>query len=389
MVLMVSPTALLADPAAPSKTREEAAAKAKAARVAFDKAQANAPKLMIAVEPAKKVEATLQYSYDAPDLTAVDWVVYAPKPPSHPSQKLLQLDMRPMPKEVSDLAWADRHVLAARVAGGKSDSMHHLDVTVGYRLQLFKRDLMPAEGNKPAAKVTLSRAERDESLNPTETLDFDTAAFGQWLDKEKLRPNPDETEVDFARRAFLQLKGEFEYLYTGSMDRHSSKVCRAGKSDCGGLNGMLVSVLRASGIPARLLVGRWAESSKDGDSLGNLPYYQTHVKGEFFLTNVGWVPIDLSSALGDKSKEGLRFFGHDGGNFVAMHLDPDLQLDTIHFGHQTIQWLQGPTFWVTGGGKMESSKTTDKWVVKELETTAAAGKEAAAKKTGGLRSAAN
>jgi hypothetical protein len=46
-----------------------------------------------------------------------------------------------------------------------------------------------------------------------------------------------------------------------------------------------VSALRANGIPARTLVGRWARSAEGTGQLDGQAWYQTHVKTEFFVSH--------------------------------------------------------------------------------------------------------
>jgi transglutaminase-like putative cysteine protease len=152
------------------------------------------------------------------------------------------------------------------------------------------------------------------------------------------------------------------------MDRLASSVCKSSGSDCGGLSALFCAVMRASGVPARALVGRWARSDDPAETLGGEPYHQWHVKGEFFAKGIGWVPVDLASGvLHDKSAEGLRFFGDDAGDFLTFHLDTDLDVDTIHFGRKTVQNLQTPAYWVTGKGSADKPIVTEEWQVKEVE----------------------
>jgi hypothetical protein len=113
------------------------------------------------------------------------------------------------------------------------------------------------------------------------------------------------------------------------------------------------------------MVGRWAQSAKK-EKLGDVDYYQWHVKAEFFADGVGWVPADLSSAvLHDKKPDGLTFFGNDPGDFLVQHLDESLEVDSIHFGRQPILYLQIPVYWVTGQGTLDNTKRTEGWVVKK------------------------
>ena len=98
-------------------------------------------------------------------------------------------------------------------------------------------------------------------------------------------------------------------------------------------------------------------SAEPGKTLANLPYYQIHVKAEFFARGVGWVLVDLSSAvLHDKSPQGLRFFGNDPGDFIAFHVDSNLVVDSQLFGAKSVANLQTPSLWVAERARSRTSR---------------------------------
>ncbi len=113
-----------------------------------------------------------------------------------------------------------------------------------------------------------------------------------------------------------------------------------------------------------MIVGRWAQS---GGKVKGEAYDQEHAKAEFYAQEVGWVPVDISSGvLHDRNPRGLTFFGNDPGDFLVMHVDPDIVCDTLHFGRQTIAWLQRPAYWVTGEGNLRAGTNRESWVVKKV-----------------------
>ena len=182
-----------------------------------------------------------------------------------------------------------------------------------------------------------------------------------------MRRAREESDLAFARRVFLDLRAACRYEYTARMDRRASAVCKAGKSDCGGLSALLVATLRANGVPSRVLFGRWASSAVAAATLGGLPYYQTHIKAEFFAAGIGWVPVDLASGiLHDRSRRGLAYFGNDPGDFLTFHIDPSLDLDTHIFGRQTVTCLQVPAYWASGPGSFEGQSIKEEWEVKKV-----------------------
>jgi transglutaminase-like putative cysteine protease len=126
-------------------------------------------------------------------------------------------------------------------------------------------------------------------------------------------------------------------------------------------------VMRAHAVPARVLAGRWAKSSTPGAIVGDVQYYQQHVKAEFYAERIGWVPVDLSSAVErDRSPAGLQYFGRDQGNFLTIHIDPLVQVDTLHFGRQTFTWLQGVHYYASGKGTLRHKVIEEQWRVNWL-----------------------
>jgi len=118
-------------------------------------------------------------------------------------------------------------------------------------------------------------------------------------------------------------------------------------SDCYGLSIAYVSALRAGGVPARVIVGRWARPSVPGKP-------QHHCKAEFHLDGVGWVPVDPTVGVESGGEKG---FGSDAGDFFIMHVDTDLAVITPG-GRLTIAGLQGISFNITASSSTSAPKLT-------------------------------
>jgi hypothetical protein len=150
------------------------------------------------------------------------------------------------------------------------------------------------------------------------------------------------------------------------MDRRASQVCRAGQADCGGLTCLFASVLRANGVPARMLVGRWAESEKAGDKLNGFDYHQTHVKAEFFAQGIGWVPVDLAGGLSDGADREFAHFGDDPGDFLAFQVDEDFVVNPLGAGREIIWGMQNVAYWYFGKGDGKDEVYKENWTVQRL-----------------------
>jgi transglutaminase-like putative cysteine protease len=326
--------------------------------------------LALETRAARAVEGTLSQKITIPNATVDEWVLVAAELTDLPGQDHVQGTMDPPAQPAHDRRDADRPLLLARVPVKETEpdnERHNIRVRLTYRAQLMSRDLKPKDrGAKEVEVIPPGQIERAEALSASDCIDFMTPDFQAFLDREKLRPNLDENEIDFAARVFRWVRDCCKYEYTAAMDRSATHVCSRRASDCGGLAALFVATLRANGIPARRLVGRWASSAKPGEKVGDVEYYQQHVKAEFFAAGIGWVPADPSSAvLWDKSAQGLRFFGHDPGDFIVFHRDGDFLIDTIYFGKQSVQYLQGTAFWVKGTGTVDGYSIETQWDVKD------------------------
>ncbi|HEY1375320.1 MAG TPA: transglutaminase family protein [Gemmataceae bacterium] len=324
---------------------------------------------MLDVADAKRVEAVLTADVRCPNMRAAEWVVFAGQAPELTGQTKPTSRLEPGDAEVvKDLSPLARAVLRARVPAGTDALKTGIPIRVSYEVTLRSRHLRPLRSDeKPLAVPDLSAADRTAYLADRGDADMSAAPCRAWLKDANLMRAAGESDVDLARRVFCAIKAKFAYEYRPEMDRHASAVCRSTGSDCGGLSILVVAALRANGVPARTLYGRWALSADPADKVGGVAYFQEHVKAEFFARGVGWVPVDMASGvLHDKDPEGLRYFGQDDGDFIAFHADPELELDTVHFGRQTLTQLQSPVFRVTGGGSLEPETVEQAWRVRDL-----------------------
>jgi transglutaminase-like putative cysteine protease len=326
-------------------------------------AEANRP-YVITRSPAKSVKATFRMSVKSPTLTAKEWVVFASNPPRTDGQSATAANLLPDGTKISERGSSQRTLLQSRIGATSAGTEKSITVAQVISADLYPRPLEEASGEKPEVPY-LDRIERDHYTSPTSLMDLHSPVFQQWLTTKKLFRTNEESQIDFARRAYLLITGSFRYSYSPEMDRIASHLCHAGTSDCGGVSILFSTVLRANGIPARLLAGRWAKSSEKGEILGSVEYYQQHVKSEFYAEGVGWVPVDVSRGIGLAPEESLRYFGNDRGDFITLHFDHDVELDTLYFGKKTVTWLQGIKYWVTGSGDLSQAQQEYSWEVQE------------------------
>ena len=288
---------------------------------------------------ARRIDATLTEAVYAPDLSAQGGLIITAVPPeldrqknvsvrftidSHLGQLLYQRDSSPFARPLVFLP------LAARA----DRPLHTVCFKVDYRANLCSRRLV---WGPPAYPVQpLSSGQRACYLQSSEMVDWTSEPFQAWLSSSSLRRLPEEHDILFAYRVLEAIVARGRYAVSPEMQRKPSMVCRTSVSDCGGLSLLFVAILRANGIPARTLWGRWAIPGTRGSN----PYF--HVKAEFYAKGVGWVPVDPSMAV--MSRCAPAHFGQDAGDFLVLHEGTDIHITSDRFGMQRIKWLPAPLY---------------------------------------------
>jgi len=312
-------------------------------------------------KPGRRVTAVLEGTVETPDVMVTDWVFVVPVAPDHGWQKISAQSMTLLDapsKEITvseageDLAGRALQRLRYSVRKGTRSEVRYewsLD------LSLMDVRLVPGEAQEPPAP--LGRKERKRWTAPIGRYDFKQKAYRKFAKEHGLTRKKGERDLDFAWRALDLIGQQFEYAYPPRLpERHACDVIEEGASDCGGLSVLFASIMRANKIPARVPVGRWGIADRDAER-------QFHVRGESYADGVGWVPIDGSGAVSWKG--GVKAaFGKNAANFVVMHLDPDLTIDTGLFGDQSVTWMQSPAYWVRGSGSLDSRRHSSVWKVR-------------------------
>jgi len=328
---------------------------------------AGEPEYHLQVTPARRVEAWLTCRIDAPALSAREWIIFAAKPPKLPGQTEIRAELLPSGRSSLELSSQRRPILWARLPVRSSNRQSGLTIRAKYRATLLARRLIAGEPTPAASRAPpLTPREQRNATSQTPLIDTDSPALVRWLDEHQLRRREDEGAISFARRTYLFVKQNFSYVYEPEMDRSASHVCAAGKSDCAGLSALFAAVLRAGRVPARLLVGRMVKSDPHWRVPQEVRRSGKHVRAEFFVAEVGWVPVDIATAVGDRLPGSLAHFGNDPGDMLVLHVNDKLILNTVHFGRKPVESLQGVSYWVLSKGTPEDVKLHEGWQVRNL-----------------------
>lgn len=314
---------------------------------------------------ARRVRADYRLVVDTSSLKADEWVAFAAYPPNTDGQ-FVRSELLPGADKVWEGQGGTRSLWRSRIRATNSDLERRFAARMRLEADLYSRELVDSEDALNVVEP-LPESLFDQYTAPTALIDFLSKDLAKWSDTVGLDRQDHESQVDFARRVYRTIQRGFTYSYTRKMDRRASTVSRLKTSDCGGLSILFLSILRSNDIPARLLVGRWAKSAEPGDKLEGLDYEQQHVKSEFFAAGVGWIPVDMSLGVGDGKSTDPNFFGKDPGDFITLHFDHDIAVDTIHFGTESLTWLQGINYWVAGTGDLSKVRIEKSWTVADLK----------------------
>ncbi len=312
----------------------------------------------IALGDARNFDVRLQADIDAPRLEAKRWQFIVAGPVTVPGQMVTSYELVPKGRTAQDRSPWKRPLLIGELDAGKRQQQKATG-TWTMRVALRSRTLGEGVGTDPVAP--LPAGDRAAALGATSIIDWSGEKFQRALDDHGLRPRDGEHVLAFARRVLHAVRS-LKYGYSAELDRCASGVLTTGVSDCGGLGAAVVATLRAAGIPARLLVGRWAKSADPNEKLEGLPYRQWHVKLEFHLDGIGWIPCDAAVGMRDPS----AWFGVQNADFITMHIDPVVKIDTL-FGERELTWAQGIAFWVKGGGDFEQMVVDEQWLVTPVQ----------------------
>lgn len=314
--------------------------------------------------PVRRVRGRIEGRIEAPHLAGKRWWLFAPVPPETDGQDVRAWDFaldvekaeraRVVAEDVADQSPLARPLRRLSWRPRKAASAVRYRYEVEAVLNAIR--LVPGEPKHPVE--ALSKAERRRYLRADDRYDFESETFRAWRDEHGLARAKGERDLDYAWRVLAHIHGAYGYRFPTGHRRTASIVCRVDASDCGGLSLLFASLLRAHGVPARLLVGRWALPDKGDDP-------QFHVRAEFWAEGVGWVPIDGSGAVTWKGAPASAF-GIHRAKFLTLHLEPGLEVDTVRFGVQPITWMQSPVFWVQGSGRLEPYRHERTWTVEEL-----------------------
>ena len=151
---------------------------------------------------------------------------------------------------------------------------------------------------------------------------------GTIADLAKEHTAGDTTQIQKARHIYEYVVSTMRYDKTGEGWGRGDAIwaCTSKRGNCTDFHSLFIGMMRSSGIPARFEMGF---SLPEGKTEGDIAGY--HCWAEFYLSGVGWVPVDASEAWKNPAKHDYFFGAHDV-NRVFFTYGRDIRLSSEQKG---------------------------------------------------------
>jgi transglutaminase-like putative cysteine protease len=143
-----------------------------------------------------------------------------------------------------------------------------------------------------------------------------------------------------ARKFYDYVIATAHYRLLGKGLLGAKSLLRNGEGECGDYSSLFIALSRAKGIPSRPVVGYWAVSGIN----------QTHVWAEFYIEEIGWIPVDptFGQTLPGIPGKPDYYFGNMDNQRVILNKGFNLQLDPVGPDNYSAPFLQVPIWWYWG-----------------------------------------
>jgi hypothetical protein len=236
-------------------------------------------------------------------------IVYYPVPPDDPSQTIESVDLQAETNKgrLEGVKATDASPLRKPLLKLELQAEAPFTVVAHVVVQFYHTTL---ETGAPAGKVkSLDRVQQKEFLDDGLPNDSARQWFTQWMKQHQLiRNGEDEAEYSFRVLKFVQK--HFRYVIPDNIPEYKAMVAKypeigdwyytikTSTGECWRLSNLYDCVMRMNGIPARLVSGNWLAGDKGH-----------HVRSLIYLREVGWVPVEATSAMTSPNDPPMNFFG--------------------------------------------------------------------------------
>jgi transglutaminase-like putative cysteine protease len=190
-------------------------------------------------------------------------------------------------------------------------------VSIFLQVRFYDTFLAPGPPEEPVPDLPTS--ERSYYLDEHWRNDEEHRWFRNLMQEENMARSPNESDLDYGVRALQFVSRTFRYEIPDGNPRWKQITAEKGSfgdwlytwetrsGECLRISQFYADMLREAGIPVRQVSGNWVE----GD-------HGHHLRDLIWLTGIGWVPVEPTSAVTDSRAHGsLKYFSYWGGAYLA------------------------------------------------------------------------
>lgn len=218
-------------------------------------------------------------------------------------------------KEVRQAEYGNQNLYAEALKADKGEYKFSVEYDVVRREHVVLANGNPVSNAPPAKvpQVELARFLEADRLVPVTGVPAQLAA-----QETKGATTPLQRAKDIYEYVFRTMK----YDKTGSGWGHGDTLwaCDSKHGNCTDFHSVFISMARSEKIPARFEIGFPLPADKHS---AEIPGY--HCWAEFYIDNIGWIPVDISEAWKHPEKHDYFFGAHDV-NRVQFSQGRDLKL---------------------------------------------------------------
>jgi transglutaminase-like putative cysteine protease len=224
-------------------------------------------------------------------------------------------------RSTEDPEYGNALLLAEDAKSARSDYKFAVDYDVVRRehVTLVNGKLAPGARSESVPQLTLARYLQADRLVPTTGLPAQLAAE---------QTKSATTQLEKARAIYDYVFTTMRYDKSGTGWGHGDTLwaCDSKRGNCTDFHSVFMSMARSQKIPARFEIGFPLPADKH---TAEVPGY--HCWAEFYVDQMGWIPIDISEAWKHQEKRDYFFGAHDV-NRVQFTLGRDLKLSPAQAG---------------------------------------------------------
>ncbi len=144
----------------------------------------------------------------------------------------------------------------------------------------------------------------------------------------------EKNKIKQAKKIYDYIINNLQYKLQGGHLKGAKFAYENKEGECGDYSALFVAMARSIGIPSRPVVGFWADPS----------YGKTHVWAEFYVQDIGWIPVDPTIGQQSNNKRDY-YFGNMDNKRLIMSKDYNIQVD-----ENKVDLFQIGAFWWYGEG---------------------------------------